>query len=64
MHVCMYSSKLPLNPYYRDARNMARDVHSILFKILREQGGMNDEEASSYIKKMQSRNRYLQDVWS
>ena len=64
MHVFFFKTTLNLYPYYRDARNMARDVHSILFKILREQGGMNDEEASSYIKKMQSRNRYLQDVWS
>lgn len=47
-----------------DARNMARDVHSILFKILKEQGGLSEEEATSYIKKMQTRSRYQQDVWS
>ena len=49
---------------WRDARNMARDVHSILLELVKEKGGMDDDAANAYIKKMQSRGRYLQDVWS
>lgn len=48
----------------RDARNMARDVHSILFDLVKEKGEMDDDAANTYIKKLQSRGRYLQDVWS
>ena len=43
---------------------MARDVHSILLELVKEKGGMDDDAANAYIKKMQSRGKYLQDVWS
>ena len=43
---------------------MARDVQNILLQVIQEEGGMDTEAASSYIKKLQKRGRYLQDVWS
>ncbi|XP_021373216.1 NADPH--cytochrome P450 reductase-like [Mizuhopecten yessoensis] len=47
-----------------DARNMARDVHDTLLKVLTECGGMEQQVAVDYIKKMQSKGRYSCDVWS
>lgn len=47
-----------------DARTMARDVHQIVLKTLREKGGMTPEEAEKYFKKMESQRRYCTDVWS
>ena len=49
---------------HRDARNMARDVLNALTAILKSQGSMDDAQAASFIKKLQSENRFLQDVWS
>ena len=50
--------------YCRDARNMARDVHDAMLRILQEQGGMDPAAATAFIKNMQKRNRYQLDVWS
>ncbi|KAK0083960.1 hypothetical protein PV325_007857 [Microctonus aethiopoides] len=47
-----------------DARNMARDVHNILLKVVQEKGNMTEMEAADYIKKMDSQKRYSTDVWS
>uniref|UniRef100_A0A1X7VJ30 NADPH--hemoprotein reductase n=1 Tax=Amphimedon queenslandica TaxID=400682 RepID=A0A1X7VJ30_AMPQE len=47
-----------------DARNMARDVQNTLLSIIKEHGGKTETEATEYIKKLQKRGRYLQDVWS
>ncbi|KAI4503415.1 hypothetical protein M0802_001637 [Mischocyttarus mexicanus] len=47
-----------------DARNMARDVHNILLKVVIEKGNMSEKEASAYIKQMDSQKRYSSDVWS
>ena len=43
---------------------MARDVHSCLEAVIMECGGKSKDEAIDYIKKLQSRGRYSQDVWS
>ena len=43
---------------------MARDVHDIITEAVMQEGSMDKEEAAIYIKKLQSRGRYLQDVWS
>lgn len=43
---------------------MARDVQATLQQIIQEEGGMDAQAASEYIKKLQKRNRFLQDVWS
>ncbi|XP_071178692.1 NADPH--cytochrome P450 reductase-like isoform X1 [Mytilus galloprovincialis] len=47
-----------------DARNMARDVHNVILKVLMEKGNMDNEKAENYIKKMQNKGRYSCDVWS
>ena len=47
-----------------DARHMARDVQNTLLQVVQEEGGMDAQAASDYVKKLQKRNRYLQDVWS
>ena len=57
-HSC--SSMLP----YSDARHMARDVQNALLGLIQEEGGMDEQAASDYVKKLHKRNRYLQDVWS
>ena len=43
---------------------MARDVHATLLRIMEQHGGLGAQEAADYIKKLQKRGRYLQDVWS
>lgn len=48
----------------RDARNMARDVHNILLKVVMEHGNMSELDAANYIKKLESQKRYSSDVWS
>ncbi|CAL1535316.1 unnamed protein product [Lymnaea stagnalis] len=47
-----------------DAKNMARDVHSMMVKILTTKGDMSTSDAEDYIKKLQSKGRYSADVWS
>ena len=46
-----------------DARNMARDVQNTLLSIIKQHGRKTDSEASEYVKKLQKRGHYLQDVW-
>ena len=43
---------------------MARDVQNTLLDIVKTHGKMSNEEASEYVKKLQKKGRYLQDVWS
>lgn len=43
---------------------MARDVQNTLIKIVEKYGQMETVAATEYIKKLQKRGRYLQDVWS
>lgn len=50
--------------FHRDARNMARDVQATLLQIVEKHGNKDASEAAEYIKKLQKRGRYLQDVWS
>ncbi|XP_063225113.1 NADPH--cytochrome P450 reductase [Bacillus rossius redtenbacheri] len=47
-----------------DARNMARDVHNIIEKVVQEKGGMTESQAATYVKKMEAQKRYSADVWS
>ncbi|XP_031568729.1 NADPH--cytochrome P450 reductase-like [Actinia tenebrosa] len=47
-----------------DARNMARDVHSVIVEIARENGGMSENEAIDFVKKLGAKGRYSTDVWS
>lgn len=43
---------------------MARDVHNILLKVVKELGNMSELDAVDYVKKMESQKRYSTDVWS
>nr|CAD7605453.1 unnamed protein product [Timema genevievae] len=47
-----------------DARNMARDVHNIVLKVVQEKGNMTEADALAYVKKMEAQKRYSADVWS
>uniref|UniRef100_A0A671S2F9 NADPH--cytochrome P450 reductase n=1 Tax=Sinocyclocheilus anshuiensis TaxID=1608454 RepID=A0A671S2F9_9TELE len=47
-----------------DARNMARDVHTAFYEIAEEVGGLTHTQAVDYFKKLMTKGRYLQDVWS
>ncbi|XP_050429828.1 NADPH--cytochrome P450 reductase [Adelges cooleyi] len=47
-----------------DARSMAKDVHSIIVKVVMEKGQMNNSQALNYVKKMEQQKRYSADVWS
>jgi len=47
-----------------DARNMARDVHKCLVDVITEKGDKSSNEAEDYIKKLQQKGRFAQDVWS
>lgn len=43
---------------------MARDVQATLLKIVEQHGNKDSNAAAEYVKKLQKRGRYLQDVWS
>ncbi len=46
-----------------DAHRMAKDVDAALQRIVREQGGMSEEEAANYVKLMRKEKRYQRDVY-
>ncbi|KAJ8266554.1 hypothetical protein GJAV_G00131800 [Gymnothorax javanicus] len=47
-----------------DARNMARDVQTAFYEIAEEVGGQTRTQAVDYVKKLMTKGRYSQDVWS
>ncbi|KAJ8342848.1 hypothetical protein SKAU_G00327760 [Synaphobranchus kaupii] len=47
-----------------DARNMARDVQTAFYEIAEEEGGLTRTQAVDYIKRLMTKGRYSQDVWS
>lgn len=49
---------------FRDARNMARDVQSALHQVAEEVGGLTHSQAVDYYKRLMTKGRYSQDVWS
>jgi len=49
---------------FSDAKNMARDVHSILVDIAQTHGSMTSEKAAAFVKELTQKGRYSQDVWS
>jgi len=53
-----------VSTFFRDARNMARDVHETLMFILQDCGKLDSGRAADYIKKLQNKGRYSCDVWS
>ncbi|PBP25632.1 cytochrome P450 oxidoreductase [Diplocarpon rosae] len=47
-----------------DAANMAREVNTVLAKIMTEQRGIAESKAEEVVKSMRSANQYQEDVWS
>lgn len=43
---------------------MARDVHAAFYEIAEEVGGLTHTQAVDYFKKLMTKGRYSQDVWS
>jgi len=46
-----------------DGQRMARDVQQALLQVIAEHGGMNLEQADTYLQQMQSEQRYQKDVY-
>lgn len=46
-----------------DAKHMAKDVHAALEEAVREERGCSDAEAKAFVRDLQHRHRYMQDVW-
>jgi len=46
-----------------DLKYMAKDVQSALLEIIKSQGGMTDEQAKAYFKKMKKEKRFQADVY-
>lgn len=46
-----------------DAGYMAKDVHSALAAIVREKGGMSEDQATEYLNAMKQAGRYQRDVY-
>lgn len=49
---------------FSDAKNMARDVHTILVDVAQAHGEMTPEKAATFVKELTQKGRYSQDVWS
>jgi len=47
-----------------DAKMMAKDVRNIIVDICKHNGAMEDAEAETFVKKLESQKRYSADVWS
>ncbi|KCV67246.1 hypothetical protein H696_06332, partial [Fonticula alba] len=47
-----------------DAKNMARDVNRKFVDIARDLGGLTEEDAVNFVKKLRSDARYFEDVWT
>ncbi|EAR20223.1 assimilatory sulfite reductase (NADPH) flavoprotein subunit [Nitrococcus mobilis] len=46
-----------------DGEGMAHDVHQALLDIVREQGGLSDDQALDYVRRLQKEKRYQKDVY-
>ncbi|MFP4977199.1 sulfite reductase subunit alpha [Paenibacillus sp. CN-4] len=46
-----------------DARQMAKEVDAALKKVIRQHGGMTEDEANDYVKEMSLTKRYARDVY-
>lgn len=47
-----------------DAKSMAADVRNIILRIIQEKGNMTEQQASSFMKRMETQKRLSTDVWS
>ncbi|OUM97241.1 MAG: sulfite reductase [NADPH] flavoprotein, alpha-component [Thermobacillus sp. ZCTH02-B1] len=46
-----------------DKSRMAQDVHAALETVIRREGGLSEDEAAEYLKRMQQERRYQRDVY-
>jgi len=46
-----------------DAERMAKDVDRALHRIVAEQGGLSEQKAAAYVKRLSEQGRYLRDVY-
>lgn len=46
-----------------DGEGMAHDVHQALLDIVREQGGLSDDQSLDYVRRLQKEKRYQKDVY-
>jgi sulfite reductase (NADPH) flavoprotein alpha-component len=46
-----------------DAKRMAKDVDDALHGIIRQSGGLSDDNAKEYVQKMKKEKRYQRDVY-
>jgi sulfite reductase (NADPH) flavoprotein alpha-component len=46
-----------------DMKQMARDVQATLLRIFEVQGGMSEEKALEYLKKLKKEKRFQTDVY-
>jgi sulfite reductase (NADPH) flavoprotein alpha-component len=46
-----------------DAKRMAKDVDDALHAIIRQEGGLSDDNAKEYVQKMKKEKRYQRDVY-
>ncbi|KAF8541400.1 hypothetical protein BDD12DRAFT_732328 [Trichophaea hybrida] len=47
-----------------DAAHMAREVNSVLGKIVASERGLSEEQGHEFVKRLRSSNMYQEDVWS
>ncbi|KAI9294002.1 hypothetical protein K502DRAFT_325036 [Neoconidiobolus thromboides FSU 785] len=47
-----------------DAKYMAKDVNQCFVDMAKDLGGMSEEHAIAYVKKLRSQSRYQEDVWA
>jgi len=47
-----------------DAKNMAKDVQKALMELAMEKESLTEEQAQTFLTKMTSSGRYLQDIWT
>lgn len=50
--------------FYRDAKNMAKDVNDALVEIISREAGIDRLEAVKTLAAFKQEKRYLQDIWS
>jgi sulfite reductase (NADPH) flavoprotein alpha-component len=46
-----------------DMRNMAKDVNKTLLQIIQNEGGISEEKANEYVKKLKREKRFQSDVY-
>jgi sulfite reductase (NADPH) flavoprotein alpha-component len=46
-----------------DMKNMAKDVNKALLQIIQNQGGISEDKAAEYIKKLKKEKRFQADVY-